>query len=537
MQSSSKKEPGNLGRTGTTGASRKASVNLSSTKLRSCLATGVNKLKYSEEYFRSLMECAHDMISVHDENTIIQYVTPSVEKIIGYKPGELVSSNPFDLVHPDDVCRLKDSLAESLLNPGKSISFEGRVRHKDGSWVYIDGSGKNLLNLPSVRGIVVNCCDVTERKLAEKALRESEEIYRSLTNDVLDNVAAGILIVDSSYKVVWINQAMEQYFDVRREDVVGKDKRQLIRKQIKHIFEDPETFERKVLATYKNNTYAECFECHVLPKGNRKERWLEHWSEPIASGLYVGGRIEHHYDITQRKLVEQALLEQRAELKSLASELSLAEERERRRIAVDLHDQIGQSLVFSKIKLKQLGQKVSENGIKKALDDICRMISEAIVRTRTLTFDLSSPILYELGFKEAVAELLQEQVENKHGIQVDFTDDGAPKSLDDDVRVLLFRDVRELLINVVKHAEAKNVCVSLRQVDSEIEIVVEDDGIGFVVSEDVMSARAGAFGLFSIRERLERCGGRIEIDSEPGKGTSVTIRAPLKRDGDKRILS
>jgi len=91
--------------------------------------------------------------------------------------------------------------------------------------------------------------------------------------------------------------------------VIGKDKRQLIRKRIKKIFEDPERFAEKVIATYDDNTYIEHFECHVLPDGEREERWLEHWSQPIRSGLYAGGRIEHYYDITKRKRTEQAMRE------------------------------------------------------------------------------------------------------------------------------------------------------------------------------------------------------------------------------------
>lgn len=100
---------------------------------------------------------------------------------------------------------------------------------------------------------------------------------------------------------------MERYFGLRRGEVIEKDKRQLIREQIQHIFEDPKRFSDKVLATYDHNTYVENFECHVLPNGERKEHWLEHWSHPIRSGLYAGGRIEQYYDITEHKRTEEQL--------------------------------------------------------------------------------------------------------------------------------------------------------------------------------------------------------------------------------------
>jgi signal transduction histidine kinase len=150
---------------------------------------------------------------------------------------------------------------------------------------------------------------------------------------------------------------------------------------------------------------------------------------------------------------------------------------------------------------------------------------------RSLTFDLSSPILYEFGFEEAVAEWLTEQVEKKHGIATEFEDDGLPKPLDEDIRVILFRNVRELLINVVKHAHAKKIKVSIQKVGSRICVCVEDDGLGFDSDKaESMITNKKAFGLFSIRERLEHFGGNLDIDSAPGCGCRVTITSPLKRE-------
>jgi PAS domain S-box-containing protein len=145
---------------------------------------------------------------------------------------------------------------------------------------------------------------VAERKQAEQAIQESEERYRTLTDDVLDSSAVGIFILDADFKVVWVNQSLERFFGIHRGDIIRKDKRELIRREIKGIFADPEDFAARVLATYDDNTYVENFECHVLPAGGREERWLEHRSQPIGSGLYAGGRIEHYYDITERKQAE-----------------------------------------------------------------------------------------------------------------------------------------------------------------------------------------------------------------------------------------
>ncbi|MCH7558892.1 MAG: PAS domain S-box protein [Planctomycetes bacterium] len=162
---------------------------------------------------------------------------------------------------------------------------------------------------------------VSELKQAKEKLHKSEQRYRSLTDDILDSSKVGIFILDDSFKVVWLNQALERYFGLRRKDVIGKDKRQLILKQIKDIFEEPETFVEKVFATYDNNTYIENFECHVLADGQRENRWLEHWSQPIRSGLFAGGRIEHYTDITKRKKVEEALRKSKNKYRTLLENL------------------------------------------------------------------------------------------------------------------------------------------------------------------------------------------------------------------------
>jgi len=139
--------------------------------------------------------------------------------------------------------------------------------------------------------------------------------------------------------------------------------------------------------------------------------------------------------------------------------------------------------------------------------------------------------LYELGFEAAVAEWLADEVRDKYGIQTEFDDDGLPKPLDEDIKALLFRNVRELLINTVKHAKAGKVKVSLRTVDSHIDVTVEDDGVGFdPVEVRARAARRAEFGLFSIRERLEQLGGNLEIESGAGQGSKISMMAPLKAE-------
>jgi PAS domain S-box-containing protein len=240
----------------------------------------------------------------------------------------------------------------------------------------------------------------------------------------------------------------------------------------------------------------------------------------ISSGL-IG-------NVLERKKAEEELRKYQEQLRSLASQLSLVEERERHRIATDLHDYVGQPLALCKIKLGALRESVS-SALAESVDGIRDLIEQTIQYTRSLTFEISPPILYELGF-EAAVEWLGEQIPNRHSIRFEFENDGQPKPIEDEARVLLFQTVRELLVNVVKHAQARNSSVSIRRDGNNIQITVEDDGIGFDISKLGSYLRTKTFGIFSIRERLNSIGGHLNVESEPGKGTRVTIIAPLKKD-------
>ncbi len=205
-----------------------------------------------------------------------------------------------------DVCLGKEAL---IVRVEHADRFFGLLAVLLAPGVAVDEAEKGLLTeVASDIGIALHNSEMRgARKVAEDALLESEGKYRSLIDDVLDTSDIGIFILNDEFKVVWINHSTEKYFGLKREDVIGKDKRQLIRDRIKDIFEDPETFKQKVFAAYDDNTYIENFECHVLPGEERKESWLEHWSQPIRSGLYKGGRIEHYSDITKQKAAEEML--------------------------------------------------------------------------------------------------------------------------------------------------------------------------------------------------------------------------------------
>jgi signal transduction histidine kinase len=233
-------------------------------------------------------------------------------------------------------------------------------------------------------------------------------------------------------------------------------------------------------------------------------------------------------EIAERELAEEKIQAYQQRLKALVAQLSLAEERERRRIAAELHDRVGQSLALARMQLAVVCKSTSAAKPAAILAEISGTLREAIQDTRQLVFDLSSPLMNEVGLSAALAEWLEEQIEKRHGLETRLIDRGPEVHPDEDVRAMLFRNVRELLANVVKHARASRVTVHLEHLPNCLKIAVEDDGVGFDCHLASLGARPkSGFGLLSIQERMADLGGALEMASEPGSGCTATLTLPL----------
>jgi signal transduction histidine kinase len=233
-------------------------------------------------------------------------------------------------------------------------------------------------------------------------------------------------------------------------------------------------------------------------------------------------------DVTAMREAENALAQHDAQLSALAAEITLAEERARRKLASELHDGPAQNLAGMALQLAALKRGMSDREHLERLTEAEQVLADTTLQTRTLMLELAPPGLHDTGIIEAL-RWLAERVSNQQRIMVTVEDDGLPKPLEDQISVLLFQTVRELLQNVVKHARSKRATVRCT-VDSEsLCLDVIDPGVGFEVqSINRLPTRQGGFGLFSIRERLKLMGGSIDIHSIVGEGTTVRIRVPLK---------
>ena len=217
-------------------------------------------------------------------------------------------------------------------------------------------------------------------------------------------------------------------------------------------------------------------------------------------------------DITERRESEERILTYQTQLQSLASELTLTEERERRRLATVLHDHVAQLLMMAKVKFEKMQESTIYRDLAKSTEEIRELIEESIRCTRSLVFELSPPILYDLGFEPAM-EWLAEHMEKQYGLVV-----------------------QELLFNVIKHAKVNYAWVVLHGDGEHIRVIVKDNGVGFAPDRlGASSDKLENYGIFSIRERLNYFGGDIEIESTPGQGARVIMTMPLKVNQEKAV--
>jgi len=228
----------------------------------------------------------------------------------------------------------------------------------------------------------------------------------------------------------------------------------------------------------------------------------------------------------ERRRTLESLLSYQEELRELASALASSEQRERRRIAQGLHDHIGQNLALVNMRLSAAQQAADLSEAAPAIAEAREILSDVIAETRTLTFELCPPILYELGLAAAL-DWLAEQSENTYGFSAIVRKHGAEAALPEDVSTALFQAVRELLTNAGRHARATMVNIHVFNDRDQVRVVVEDNGVGFdAAALESRSEPYRGFGLFSIRERLRYMGGGLELESRPGCGTIVRLTVP-----------
>lgn len=381
---------------------------------------------------------------------------------------------------------------------------------------------------------------------AERKLRESEVRYRQL----FDRNPDGVFTLDCSGRILVVNPACEKISGYQQSELLTRTfmdccASDTVTQAIEHF----ERCKRELTSLHLETTI-------IHRDGRRIDLWVT--AQPILSARNT---ITIHCtakDITVRKQMEEALresqsalkqaneklrvsnqtletrvasrtatLEQRTiQLRALASELIMAEERERRRVATMLHDQLQQVLVGARLHLEYIRSRNKDNlALQQVLVKVEGLIAESINSTRLLTAELSPTALYQFGVGAAM-KWLGEWCEEKYGLEVTVETEPEAEVEAEEVKVALFQSVRELLFNVRKHAKVNNAEIRLRRLEGGvIHLEVSDNGVGFDPTEvRSREGTSGGFGLFSLRERLELLGIDLKIESTPGRGSRFTIQ-------------
>jgi len=444
------------------------------------------------------------------------------ENFFGYTLDELKGKTP-GIFNAEPLAEQIQKKLYKIVSSGKTYLGESLNKRKDGSTFYCEykvmplrDSNGTIYAYSSVQS------DISLRRHNEEVLRKSEDTFRHTFEAIPDPAYVWTRREDGHVLLSMYNQAAMQITKGKIKNFLGAE--------VEKFFANYPNFMEKIkLAMDKGKRqFSEVFYKYQF---TGESRWLQaDYVKTAENNVLVITK-----DITERKQAEAKLLAYQEQLRALTSEMILIEERERRRIASELHDQIGQNLALCKLKVAALEKNpAADEAMKGEMATIRRLLECSIQDARSLIFDLSPPILYELGLKAAL-EWLAERIQEQYHVPVEFESRSGGPELDNDRQVILFQVIRELLVNVGKHAQASQAKVILSYEKPFLKIQVNDDGVGFDASQVFApKEKSGGYGFFSMRERLNYLGGSLEIKSKPGKGSQIILTLPQKVTGSVR---
>ena len=361
-------------------------------------------------------------------------------------------------------------------------------------------------------------------------LEGADRPYRLLVEQMQQGAA--LLQVDGV--MVYCNLRLAEMLQIPHQRLIGESLAECV------LPEDRPAYEQLLMQAKMGSSQGEVrFGLH---QADATPTWLTFSVLPGGGGVELGLLVT---DLSARKHQEELaarhtdeLEQSERALRALASQLSVVEQRERRRLASELHDYLAQLLVVGSIKAKQARQQARQGQpvVDRVWEELVGVFSESIAYTRTLMAELSPPVLHESGLPSALHWLGQNM--RRYGLTVEVLADCDRLAMPDDQAVLLFQSMRELLLNVVKHAETDRAILSLKTTQPEIfTLSVQDQGKGFEVAHQEAPSISHGFGLFSIRERITAMGGTVTIDAADGIGTCVTLDVPKVPTGLTEITS
>jgi PAS domain S-box-containing protein len=476
-------------------------------------------LRASESRYRGLVESQQELIVRLNAAGEFTFVNDAYAALFAQSPRELLGRVFFDLVHPDDRGVLSAAIA-ALAQPPHRVLIEIRNLTAEGPrWISWEGGivlddGGHMLEAQAVGR------DVTERRAAEDALRESEARFRSAFEDAA--IGMGVTLLDG--RTIRVNRALCDMLGYGEDELLGVAPRDIV-----HPDDQPQQLadQARLLAGEVQSYRAER---RYLRRDGRVV-WVHATVSMVRDGngepLYMIGQIQ---DFTERRLAEEALRASLAELRRSEEKLRLLarrqvaiREQERKRLGFDLHDDVCQELVGVGILVESLRRKLAPMPAEQSAEfhRVVRYLNEVVEHLRLLARELRPLLLHDLGLDGGLGSLCEGM--SSPTVRVVMERYGVVPRLHEEVEVTVYRIAQEALANAARHAHAARIVVSLGVTDGMLHLAIRDDGCGF----DPSARPASALGLASMEERALALGGRLEVVSAPGKGTTVTLTCPL----------
>ena len=493
-------------------------------------------LRASEEKYRNLFENmaeeVHFWSLVRDEAGRIKTwrlvdANPPTLKSWGRQTVDEIRGKTTDEIFGPGATEHYLPVVQQIMTEGVPCSYEDYFPHLDKYF--------RFTSVPLGDHFITTGADITSIKKAEQALNES----RQRLAVIVDSIADGFYALDRLWRFTHVNDAALRHMGKTREEILGRKLLDIFPESRGSIIEteyaramesgEPRHFKNPSLITGR------ILEIHAYPGSEILTVLFRDVTEQtlLATALRESEEslrlANEHLEqrVRERTMDLQNLtgeLERsRHELRNLVSELVMAEERERKRIAGVLHDEVAQTLAAAKMRIDMLANTSSDQ--MQPLKEAQELLGQSIKEARVLMTDIGNPLLFDMGLK-AACESLAEGLMRRHPVRILCDIQDAFKNLDPDVKTILYQLVRELLTNVVKHSQALNAHVLIDMEDGQFQVRVTDDGVGFDPQKLSVPTVDGGFGLYSIRERLLAIDGSLGIMSGPGTGTVVTAILP-----------
>ncbi len=463
----------------------------------------------SEEKYRTLVEQASDAIFIADENGKFITVNSSACKLSGFTEKEFLQKTIHDFSVFHDI--QKNPFHFEELKKGKTTLVERIIKVKDDEVIEVEVNAKLL----SDGRLLAFVRDISERKKSQQALAESENRLRTIYNtepecikilgpgsELMEMNPAGLAMIEADH----LNQ------------VKGRS--------IINIIKEPyrKAFKALIQNVFKGKQGQLQFEITGI-KGT--PRWMDTHAVPLknSEGKIIS-LLGVTRDITERKKAEAEILKTTEQLRQLTAHLQTIREEERKNIAREIHDELGQQLTGLKMDIHWLSRRinVTDEETKRKMKESISLIDDTITSVRKIATNLRPSILDDLGLLAAL-EWQGEEFQKRSGTKVVFVNKVGEISLPPDIATAIFRIYQELLTNIARHANASLVKTVLHKVNGLINFSFSDNGVGFS-SENIRNKKT--LGLLGIKERTLLFGGSCKIESKPGEGSTTTISIPMK---------